>query len=113
MIVHYTKIKGQIKNGRLEIELPDNVTDGEVTLKLPILVDEQTLPSDERPWTDEEIAEMLRPDPKTGAEIVAEMHKTTRTLEDDPYHLDSPVIVRMMRTSIWDVCRMIQRELED
>lgn len=113
MIVHYTRIKGQIKDGRLEVELPDNVTDGEVTLKLPVLIDESILPPGEGPWTDEEIAELLRPEPKTGAEIVADMHATSRTLEDDPYYLDSAVIVRLMRTSIWDVCRMVQRELKD
>ncbi len=62
------QLTGRITDkGELEVKLPDGVQAGEVevTIKLPV---------EERPWTEEEIAEMLKPGtPKTGAEIAAKL----------------------------------------
>lgn len=75
MAVNYVTVKGYIKDGELKVELPDNVTDGEVQVVLPVTT--ETLAADhpdEAPLTDEEIAAFMRPDPKTGAEIIALGH---------------------------------------
>ena len=75
MVADYISVKGYIKDGKLEVDLPDSVTDGEVEIKIPVVRGEKQMPEvtteDETPWTDEEIAEMVRPEPMTGAEIVA------------------------------------------
>jgi hypothetical protein len=64
MAMNYVTIKGYIRNGKLDVELPENVEDGEVEIKIPV-------PElDEEPLTDAEIEDMLRPEPKSGAEIV-------------------------------------------
>lgn len=36
MSVTYITVKGSIKNGKLEIDLPDNVADGEVELRVAV-----------------------------------------------------------------------------
>jgi hypothetical protein len=70
MTTTYITIKGTIKNGELKIDLPKNVIDGEIEVKLAVVQDE--IPWEDRPWTDEELEELLRPEsPMTGAEIVA------------------------------------------
>jgi hypothetical protein len=53
MIVQHIKIKGQIKDGKLEVELPDNVTDGEAELIVPVAT------SEDDDLTPEEIQEYL------------------------------------------------------
>jgi hypothetical protein len=58
MATNYITIKGYIKNGELKVDLPENVRDGEVDV----------------PLTDEEIEALMRPNPKTGAEIIAAGH---------------------------------------
>jgi len=59
----------------LIIELPDEVAQNNITLvKVSNGNASDTIADDEIAWTDEEIAEMLQPDPKTGAEIVALGH---------------------------------------
>lgn len=62
------QLKGYVKEGKLHVDLPPDVPDGEVT----VIVEPETthLPT----WTDAELGEMLRPDPKTGAESVALGH---------------------------------------
>ncbi len=67
MTVNYITIKGFIKDGELNIDLPENVIDGEIEVKLPVIGAE--IPWEDRPWTEEELEELLHPDPKTGAEI--------------------------------------------
>lgn len=58
------------EDGTLIIELPDEVAQNNITLvKVSNGNASDTIADDETAWTDEEIAEMLQPDPKTGAEI--------------------------------------------
>jgi len=67
-------LKGRVtESGELEIDLPEGLTPGEVDVTIKVLPHEEKSFED-RPWTDEEIQEMLRPHPKTGAEIVAAGH---------------------------------------
>ena len=44
MAIHYVTIKGHIKDGKLDAELPDNVVDGEAELLIPVAAAE--VPSD-------------------------------------------------------------------
>jgi hypothetical protein len=68
------RLKGRItENGDLEIKLPEGLPPGEVqvTVEVPAETNTEELPWEERPWTDEEIREMLKSrHPLTGAEIV-------------------------------------------
>ncbi len=70
MAVNYVMVKGYIKDGELKVDLPDDVPDGEVEVVLRVTnespVDDKL---DEAPLTDEEIVALMRPNPKTGAEI--------------------------------------------
>lgn len=100
MAVNTVTIKGYIKDGVLEYELPENVIEGEAEITVPIVADEDDL-------TAEELVTYLKFKGLPLGEIEVPEH------EKDPYHLESAVIVRLMRTSIWDICRMVQRELED
>lgn len=61
------QLTGRINDkGELEVELPKGIEPGEVQVTIEPITEEM------RPWTDEEIAELLTPGtPKTGAEIVA------------------------------------------
>lgn len=60
------------ETGELEIKLPEGLPAGEVqvTVELPAEVKPDELPWEERPWTEEEIQEMMHFEPKTVAEIV-------------------------------------------
>jgi hypothetical protein len=40
MAIHYVTIKGHIKDGKLDAELPDNVVDGEAILNVPVVNDQ-------------------------------------------------------------------------
>ncbi len=62
MTIHYVTIPARIRRGKLEIELPSNVAEGEIYIEVPIL--------DEVPLSDEELADLTAAGPKTGAEIV-------------------------------------------
>jgi hypothetical protein len=67
------QLKGRItENGKLEVELPEGLPEGEVQVTLEVASSED-LPWELRPWTEEELAELMRVEPKTGAEIVAEI----------------------------------------
>ncbi|MBC7810920.1 MAG: hypothetical protein H7175_07240 [Burkholderiales bacterium] len=99
------RLKGYItESGELKVELPEGSAAGEVQITIRY---EEEIAWEKRPWTEAELKEMLTPNPVPANQIVSE------PLEDDPFHLDSGVIVRMMRTSIWDVCMNIKRDLED
>jgi hypothetical protein len=50
------------EDGHLKVELPDGLPVGKVQIALEI---------PETPWTDEELAALMKPEPMTGAEIVA------------------------------------------
>jgi len=75
------QLTGRItEDGEIKIDVPEGVQlpagDMRVTLEVDTPVEE--IPWELRPWTDEELAEMLKIEPKTGAEIVAwlESHET-------------------------------------
>jgi hypothetical protein len=57
------------EEGKLEIDLPEGLPPGDVRITIETLTEEQAW--EERPWTEEEIQEMLTFRPATGAEIVA------------------------------------------
>jgi methyl coenzyme M reductase subunit C-like uncharacterized protein (methanogenesis marker protein 7) len=67
MAIHYVRVKGRIKDGKIVIDLPENVVEGDIEVQLPVTAPESEL--DGVPFTEEEIAQALRPHPKTGAEI--------------------------------------------
>lgn len=75
------------ENGKIEIGLPKNFPkDGKI--KVVVMAEANPQPSvveDETPWTEEEIAEFLKPgEPLTGAEIVKIlMEDTTPSAWDD------------------------------
>jgi hypothetical protein len=77
-----TQLRGRItENGDLEVDLPASLPPGEVQVTLEVSRDEDLLgnrvaiPREQRPWTDEELAELMRVEPKTGAEIVEWLQK--------------------------------------
>lgn len=65
------ELQGRItENGKLEIELPDGLPSGEVTVRIE--VPDLAVPIDAEPdWTEEELEAMMKPDPKPAAEIAA------------------------------------------
>ncbi len=73
MAANYVTIKGYIKDGELMLDLPENVQDGEVEVRVIVEAELDASPvPDDRPLTNAEIDEFLRRKPgKTGAEIVA------------------------------------------
>jgi hypothetical protein len=72
MMVMY-RLHGRITDdGKLEVELPKDLPPGEIQV---MLVRQQEAadadsPWEERPWTQEELRELMRIEPMTGAEIV-------------------------------------------
>jgi hypothetical protein len=59
------------ENGELEVKLPEGLPPVEVKIDMTLPVQPEELPWEERPWTEEEIQEMLKSGtPLTGAEIV-------------------------------------------
>jgi hypothetical protein len=91
MIVRRLHVKGHIIDDKLIVELPDNAANGEVILQVPVEVDEPEPLLEERPLVSD------------GSGPCA----------DDPYYLDSAVIVQLMRTSIWDMIWQIKRDLAE
>ena len=63
MAAQYTRVKGYIKDGRLYVELPDDVPDGEVELLLPETTGDQ-------PWTEVELQDLLTFKGQTLGEIL-------------------------------------------
>jgi hypothetical protein len=74
MAIQYLRIKGQIKNGRLQsIDLPENVGDGEVEIVLTIAEKPRPENGNEwksQPWTEAELEEFLKPNPLTMGELL-------------------------------------------
>lgn len=63
-------LKGLItEDGQLKVDLPEGITPGEVDITVELAP--ENVPWELRPWTKEELAELMKPDIKTGAEIVA------------------------------------------
>ena len=60
------------KSRELTFQLPEEFQEAEVEVHVKVVpkAPDEDATSDERPWTDEEIKEMMRPEPKTGKEIV-------------------------------------------
>lgn len=56
------------------MDLPDDVIEGEIELRVPVEHEKKTDEEAQPLWTDVELAEVIRPEPKTGAEIVALGH---------------------------------------
>lgn len=68
-------LKGRItKNGKLKLDLPEGLTPGEVEVTITVPTSHEQ-PDEDRPLTDPEIKELMRPNPKTGAEIVARLER--------------------------------------
>ncbi len=108
MATNYITVKGYIKNGELNVDLPDNVVDGDVEVTIPVSDGEDVAlsPAGEQLLSDDEIDELMRPEPKTGAEIIAAGHTggwETRLPHELQDISPGSVIVEMMRTSIWDI----------
>jgi hypothetical protein len=58
------------EDGHLEVALPDGLPPGKVQVTLEV-ESEKDFAGEECPWTEEEIREMMRITPMSGAEIVA------------------------------------------
>lgn len=68
-------LKGRVtENGTLEINLPKGLNPGEVDVTITVSTPDD-LSDEDRPLTDEEIKELMRPNPKSGAEIVARLER--------------------------------------
>jgi hypothetical protein len=73
MAIHYVRIKGRIKDGKIEAELPENVLDGEVELLVQTADTVTDVPNsewDNLPWTEAELDELLKPNPMTLGELL-------------------------------------------
>jgi hypothetical protein len=63
------RLHGRINElGKLEVELPADLTPGEVEVTL--IIAPENLPWELRPWTDEELRELTTVSPKTAGEII-------------------------------------------
>ena len=68
-------LKGRVtESGTLEINLPEGLNPGEVDVTITVSTPDD-LSDEDRPLTDEEIKEFMRPNPKSGAEIVARLER--------------------------------------
>lgn len=66
------ELKGRItEDGELKVDLPKGLPAGEIRVLLDVPEQSNDLPWEERPWTAEEIRELMTFHPATGAEIVA------------------------------------------
>ncbi len=62
-------LTGHISNeGELQLRLPEGIPPGEVEVVITV---PGAAATDDIPWTDEEIRQMMHVEPKTGAEIAA------------------------------------------
>ncbi|MDX1993427.1 MAG: hypothetical protein SF029_13640 [bacterium] len=84
-------LNGQItEDGEIRIDVPDGVQlpPGEVRVTLEMVTNQTAeapdeIPWEELPWTDEELAQLLKIEPKTGAEIVAWLKSQPRSGWED------------------------------
>ena len=74
MATNIVTIKGYLKDGKIEVELPENAVEGEIELKIPVEADLAEVDTLQSTWTDEELEHIVNPQPKSGAEIVALGH---------------------------------------
>jgi hypothetical protein len=69
------ELTGRItEDGKLEVELPEGLQPGEVRVRVEVPSPDESSDED-LPLTDEEIKALMRPNPKTGAEIVARLER--------------------------------------
>ncbi len=62
------ELHGRItEKGDLEVHLPSGLTAGDVTVRIDVPDSDW----ENLPWTEEEMRELMTPDPKSGAEIAA------------------------------------------
>jgi len=47
MAVNYVTIKGYVRDGKLEVDLPENVTEGEVEIIVPVAAEDDDLTPEE------------------------------------------------------------------
>ncbi|MBC8171444.1 MAG: hypothetical protein H7X77_07215 [Anaerolineae bacterium] len=74
------QVRGYINHeGKLEVEIPAGLPEGEVKVQIELTqANTDELPWELRPWTKEELDELLQPRPaKTGAEIAERVQKTS------------------------------------
>jgi hypothetical protein len=57
------------EDGELEVKLPEGLPPVEVKIDMTLPVQPEELPWEERPWTEEELRELMRFEAKTGVEI--------------------------------------------
>lgn len=74
MTTNYVIVKGYIKDGQVQIDLPENVTDGEIEVRVPVETESEALSQETLSLTDDELDALMKPNPKTGAEIIALGH---------------------------------------
>lgn len=66
------QLKVQVSQSReIIIELPEDFPVGEAQVTVEPVSGSEEIPWEERPWTDEELDELLRSEPLPGSEIVA------------------------------------------
>lgn len=74
MAIQYLRVKGQVKNGKLQsITLPQHIGDGEVEIVLTLTEKAPAASKDEwenQPWTEAELDEFLKPAPLTMRELL-------------------------------------------
>jgi hypothetical protein len=88
------ELRGRITDkGTLEVQLPEGLPAGEVTVRIDVPPDDW----EHRPWTDEEIREMLTPKPKTGQEIAAMLEQMEPIELVDPEITDPVEWVKAQR----------------
>jgi|SRR5579859_3974594 len=64
------ELQGHItKKGKLEVHLPAGLPEGDVKVRIDLPDAESDW--ENQPWTEDEIRELMTPNPKSGAEIVA------------------------------------------
>ena len=64
------ELHGRItQEGHLQIDLPTGLPAGDVTVRIDLPNDATDW--EDQPWTEEELQQLLTPEPKTGAEIAA------------------------------------------
>jgi hypothetical protein len=102
------ELQGRItENGNLEIQLPAGLPAGEVTVRID--VPDSASDWENQLWTEEELHELMAPEPKTGAEIAAMLEKMEPIELVDPEITDPSEWVEAQRRkegsrlkSYWD-----------
>ena len=74
MATNTVTIKGYLRDGKIEAELPDNAVEGEIELRIVVETESSDIQAPDPGWSDEELGRVVDPQPKSGAEIVASGH---------------------------------------